>query len=410
MKLGWCAPLQDAGLIRTPGSTTSSCRSPRRTSPAKIESPLPVGAFNYFFPQDMRIVGPDVDDARLDDYLARAAALDGERQRQGGRDGQRLGAQRAGRVRARPRRGRRSCARSTAAPTGCRGAASRCAIEPLYRQGVQHHQQRRRGRRRSRGSVNRPEIRVLADFFHMDEENEPLETLREHRDWVVHIHLADTGRRNPGTGSYDYDRFFGLLKEIDYTGTDVGRMQDRPIRPPTCATATPSCGGIGPTEKRTCDENQSGRTGRHRHRRGARHRARHREADGRARRQGRGVGPRSRAAAVRPASSRRCAGGRCRELRVGRERLQRRRDAVRQGRHPGQQCRHQRADRADLGVPAGGLGQGRGDRHDGGVLRQPPRRQAHARATNTAASSRSRRSPARKACRTSAPIRPPRPA
>ena len=59
---------------------------------------------------------------------------------------------------------------------------------------------------------------MLADFFHMDEENEPFETLREHRDWVVHIHLADTGRRNPGTGSYDYDRFFGLLREIDYQG------------------------------------------------------------------------------------------------------------------------------------------------------------------------------------------------
>ena len=45
-----------------------------------------------------------------------------------------------------------------------------------------------------------------------------VETLREHRDWIVHIHLADTRRRNPGTGSYDYDRFFGLLKEIGYGG------------------------------------------------------------------------------------------------------------------------------------------------------------------------------------------------
>ena len=55
------------------------------------------------------------------------------------------------------------------------------------------------------------------------------------------------------------------------------------------------------------------------------------------------------------------------------------RGATRQGRHPGQQCGHQRTDRADLGVPAGRLGPGRGDRHDVGVLRQPPRRQTHAR-------------------------------
>ena len=95
--------------------------------------------------------------------------------------------------------------------------------------------------------MNRPEIRVLADFFHMDEENKPLETLREHCDWVVHIHLADTGRRNPGTGSYPYDRFFGLLKEIGYAG--ICRPSARSTIPPmTCATAATSCAGTGPTE------------------------------------------------------------------------------------------------------------------------------------------------------------------
>ena len=75
MKLGWCAPLQDAGLIRDAGFDYIELPLAAQDFAAKIESPLPVGAFNYFFPQDMRIVGPDVDDARLDDYLARAAAL-----------------------------------------------------------------------------------------------------------------------------------------------------------------------------------------------------------------------------------------------------------------------------------------------------------------------------------------------
>ena len=36
--------------------------------------------------------------------------------------------------------------------------------------------------------------------------------------WLAHIHLADTGRRHPGSGSYDYNRFMGLLKEIVYLG------------------------------------------------------------------------------------------------------------------------------------------------------------------------------------------------
>ncbi|MFP3711872.1 TIM barrel protein, partial [Paraburkholderia sp. SIMBA_009] len=56
-------------------------------------------------------------------------------------------------------------------------------------------------------ALNRPEVRGLADFYHMDEEAEPLDALREHCAWLAHIHLADTGRLNPGTGSYDYATF-----------------------------------------------------------------------------------------------------------------------------------------------------------------------------------------------------------
>jgi sugar phosphate isomerase/epimerase len=67
-------------------------------------------------------------------------------------------------------------------------------------------------------AVNRPEIRVLADIYHMDEENEPLSEVATHIEWLSHIHLADTGRFNPGTGSYDYDTFFGYLKTANYRG------------------------------------------------------------------------------------------------------------------------------------------------------------------------------------------------
>ena len=67
-------------------------------------------------------------------------------------------------------------------------------------------------------AVNRPSIRVLADFYHMDEENEPLETLLDNRDWLAHIHVADTGRLAPGTGVYPYARFVDLLRHADYDG------------------------------------------------------------------------------------------------------------------------------------------------------------------------------------------------
>jgi sugar phosphate isomerase/epimerase len=216
MKLGWCAPLQDAGLIRDAGFDYIELPLAAQDFAAKIESPLPVGAFNYFFPQDMRIVGPDVDDARLDDYLARAAALMASVNARAAVMGSAWarnvpdGFEHA-RAEAQILRALDRCA------DRLRGSGVTLAIEPLYRKESNIINSVAEGVSFAR-RVNRPEIRVLADFFHMDEENEPLETLREHRDWVVHIHLADTGRRNPGTGSYDYDRFFGLLREIDYRG------------------------------------------------------------------------------------------------------------------------------------------------------------------------------------------------
>lgn len=216
MKLGWCAPLREAGVIRDAGFDYVELPLAAQDFDAKISSPLPVGAFNNFFPQDMRIVGPDVDNVWLDDYLARAAALMAS-----------VGAKAAVMGSAWARNVPDGFERARAEEQILR-ALDRCAdrlqgtgvtlaIEPLYRQESNILNSVAEGVSFAR-RVNRPEIRVLADFFHMDEEDEPFETLREHRDWVVHIHLADTGRRNPGTGSYDYDGFFGALREIGYQG------------------------------------------------------------------------------------------------------------------------------------------------------------------------------------------------
>ena len=59
MKLGWCAPLKDAGIVRDAGYDYIELPlAAQDFAPgAKIESPLPVAAFNYFWPQDIRIVG-----------------------------------------------------------------------------------------------------------------------------------------------------------------------------------------------------------------------------------------------------------------------------------------------------------------------------------------------------------------
>ena len=56
-----------------------------------------------------------------------------------------------------------------------------------------------------------PNVKGLADFYHVDEESEPLSVLDKCGS-SAHVHLADTGRLNPGTGHYDYATFFAELK------------------------------------------------------------------------------------------------------------------------------------------------------------------------------------------------------
>jgi sugar phosphate isomerase/epimerase len=66
--------------------------------------------------------------------------------------------------------------------------------------------------------INHRSIQVLADFYHMDEEREPLTELIRHGAYLKHVHLADTGRRQPGTGLYPYPEFARCLKEAKYNG------------------------------------------------------------------------------------------------------------------------------------------------------------------------------------------------
>ena len=64
--------------------------------------------------------------------------------------------------------------------------------------------------------INHPGIRALGDTFHMERENEPLSALVDARDVLAHVHVADTHRLAPGTGTYDYAFLFGALFEAGY--------------------------------------------------------------------------------------------------------------------------------------------------------------------------------------------------
>ena len=66
--------------------------------------------------------------------------------------------------------------------------------------------------------IARPGVQALGDTFHMEREDEPLSALVDARDVLAHVHVADTNRRAPATGTYDYVALFRALKEADYDG------------------------------------------------------------------------------------------------------------------------------------------------------------------------------------------------
>lgn len=183
---------------------------------AIVRSALPTLAFNSFLPQDLRVVGPEADIPRFKAYLARAAELLAH-------GGARIVVYGSGWARNVPEsyeraRGEAQFIESLRLSAGAlAGTGTTLVIEPLNRsesniansiaEGVYFAE-----------AVGRPEVKVLADFYHMDQEDEPLEELVACRAWLCHIHLADAGRMSPGTGSCPYDRFFANLKAAGYTG------------------------------------------------------------------------------------------------------------------------------------------------------------------------------------------------
>jgi len=67
--------------------------------------------------------------------------------------------------------------------------------------------------------IDTPAIRLLADFFHMNEESESVSSVEDAGTLLVHTHVADTGRVAPGfskEGEADFRAFFGALKSIGY--------------------------------------------------------------------------------------------------------------------------------------------------------------------------------------------------
>ena len=226
MQFGWCAPVSEAPLLAALGFDfielpLATMNLEDDTSFASAKSavrglPVPPLAFNVFMPRDMRVVGPEIDEIRVKAYLGRAAeVLEAA--------GAQIVVYGSGWSRNLPDgwpRDRQEAQFIQAldwSADALQGSGVTLVIEPLNPKELDIATSVDEGARFA-AAVDRPEIRVLADFYHMDEEAEPFDTLVRNASWLAHIHLADTGRKNPGTGCYPYAEFFGRLKEAGYKG------------------------------------------------------------------------------------------------------------------------------------------------------------------------------------------------
>lgn len=62
-------------------------------------------------------------------------------------------------------------------------------------------------------------VGLMLDLFHMNIEEPSIEDgLRLAADRLWHVHIADSGRRFPGSGHLDFDRIFAALEEANYEG------------------------------------------------------------------------------------------------------------------------------------------------------------------------------------------------
>ena len=180
-----------------------------------IESqPLPVEAFNTFLPSDLKITGATVDAERVDRYLGvafdRAAELGG-----------RLIVFGSGGARTIPRGFPRQTAWQQlldfvrrAGDEAARVGMTVC-IEPLNRSESNVLNDVHEAAKLAQASAH-PKVSILADLYHIVREAEPLAHLIEASTWISHVHVADTGRRAPGQGTYPYPAFFSSLQQISY--------------------------------------------------------------------------------------------------------------------------------------------------------------------------------------------------
>ncbi len=80
-------------------------------------------------------------------------------------------------------------------------------------------------------AVDHPNVRLLADFYHMSQEGDTPEDLKAAADLLVHVEIAEkNGRTYPGVKGDDFRPFFRVLRDAGYNGAVSIEGNGKPIQ------------------------------------------------------------------------------------------------------------------------------------------------------------------------------------
>lgn len=228
IRLGICTSLENAALLKELGydyietGLSAVAALPeqgfQKIRAALEETGLPCEAMNSMLPGEIPVVGPEVDQKKVEDYLShayfRAAAL-GAKVVVFGSGGSRKVPQGFDRATAwRQIRDFLAAANRHAAANGLR-----IAIEPLRRAECNILNTVCEAVELS-ALADLPQVGALGDTYHMCAQKEGLEALAEAGGLLWHVHTAEPVHRRfpkPGDG-WDYAKLFDALKAAGYQG------------------------------------------------------------------------------------------------------------------------------------------------------------------------------------------------
>lgn len=202
--LNWIGTLSDDEFLKVKGIVD--------------ESPIKCEACNCFFPWDMRITGASVDENAILEYIRKAiqrASLLGMKIAVVGNGGARKAAEGWSKEKAIEQFA------SVMVRIGdeARQYGITAVVEPLNLSETNIVNSINEGLELVK-SINHPNIRLLADFYHMRRESEDMQVILETGGYLRHLHIANSnGRRYPADKNEDqYISFFNALKKIGYDG------------------------------------------------------------------------------------------------------------------------------------------------------------------------------------------------